>query len=329
MKKKSVLFLILILVAFFVLKHLNEGKDLVKIARGARWEYLLAAALMQIIYYYFYILLYQKALNVYKLNWRFNQLLPLVLGSIFVNLLVPLGALAGSSLFIKRAKENQVSLAKISASILLIMLADFVGLLIFLLAGFIILFAKHDIFEYELVGLAVFLVVTSSLFVLLALGSISPKTVNKLTTTVHKIVNKASHIANQRMLLPTDWSKKKTEEIVLISTTFLVNKRGTMKVLRIALGVHLSDLAALFFLFLAFGYPISPGILLAGYSIGVLFWIISPTPQGLGIVESIMPLVFVSLGVDIGVATLVTLTFRGLTIWLPALLGFISLKFWL
>jgi len=40
-----------------------------------------------------------------------------------------------------------------------------------------------------------------------------------------------------------------------------------------------------------------------------------------------MPLVFVSLGVDIGVATLTTLTFRGLTIWLPAFLGFFSLKF--
>ncbi len=59
---------------------------------------------------------------------------------------------------------------------------------------------------------------------------------------------------------------------------------------------------------------------------GILFWIVSPTPQGIGVVEGVMTLVFTSLGVPAAVSTTVTLAFRGLTFWLPLIVGFIILR---
>ena len=66
------------------------------------------------------------------------------------------------------------------------------------------------------------------------------------------------------------------------------------------------------------------GPLTAGYAIGFVFWVVSPTPQGIGVVEGVMALVYTSLGVP-APAVLAVLTFRGLTFWLPLLIGFFLL----
>ena len=51
------------------------------------------------------------------------------------------------------------------------------------------------------------------------------------------------------------------------------------------------------------------GVLVAGYAMGILFWIVSITPQGIGVVEGMMTLVFASLGVPIEHATVIALAF--------------------
>ena len=89
---------------------------------------------------------------------------------------------------------------------------------------------------------------------------------------------------------------------------------------------HLVDLTTLFVLFLAFHQKVHFGVLVAGYAMGILFWIVSITPQGIGVVEGMMTLVFASLGVPIERATVIALAFRGLTFWLPLGIGFIMLR---
>jgi len=80
--------------------------------------------------------------------------------------------------------------------------------------------------------------------------------------------------------------------------------------------------------FMAFRQPFSAGTLIAGFSIGYLFLIVSPTPSGLGFVEGVMPLTFMALGVPRTSAVLITVAYRGLTFWLPFGYGFIAFRFW-
>lgn len=61
-----------------------------------------------------------------------------------------------------------------------------------------------------------------------------------------------------------------------------------------------------------------------GYGVGVLFWIVAITPQGIGLVEGVMAIVFTSLGVPSAPATVTALAFRGLGLWLPAFIGIAS-----
>ena len=82
----------------------------------------------------------------------------------------------------------------------------------------------------------------------------------------------------------------------------------------------------LFLIFMAFEQPFSVGTLTAGFSIGVLFQIVSPTPMGIGIVEAAMTFALTSLTVPIEAASVITIVFRGFTLWLPLLYGFFALQ---
>jgi uncharacterized protein (TIRG00374 family) len=93
-----------------------------------------------------------------------------------------------------------------------------------------------------------------------------------------------------------------------------------------ALAAHAANIGTLYCLFLAFHQGISLGPLVAGFAVGTLFVNISPVPQGIGIVEGTMTLVYTSLGVPGESALVVTLAFRGLSLWLPLALGFFFLR---
>ena len=83
------------------------------------------------------------------------------------------------------------------------------------------------------------------------------------------------------------------------------------------------DMLTLYFLFIAANYPISPDKLLTGYGLPLLlgkmaFFI----PGGIGVVESTMTSLYISLGVPSSVAVVVVLSYRLISFWLPLLLGF-------
>ena len=67
-------------------------------------------------------------------------------------------------------------------------------------------------------------------------------------------------------------------------------------------------------------------ILVSGFAMGFLFLNVSPIPQGIGLVEGVMTLAFTSLGVAAEKALSVTLAYRGMTLWLPMIVGFFLLK---
>ena len=78
----------------------------------------------------------------------------------------------------------------------------------------------------------------------------------------------------------------------------------------------------LYFLFVAAGHSVTPGVLLVGYGLPQLlakFAIILP---GVGIVEGTMAVLYHSLGVPEAVNVVVILAYRVLSFWLPTLFGF-------
>jgi hypothetical protein len=88
------------------------------------------------------------------------------------------------------------------------------------------------------------------------------------------------------------------------------------------------DILTLYFIFLAAGYFVNPGILLAGYGLplflGKMAFII---PGGVGVVEGTMVALYDSLKVPNEVGVVVILGYRLISFWIPTILGFIAAAF--
>jgi uncharacterized membrane protein YbhN (UPF0104 family) len=54
--------------------------------------------------------------------------------------------------------------------------------------------------------------------------------------------------------------------------------------------------------------------------------IISPTPAGIGVVEGALTLALTSMYISLEDAAVITLSYRGITFWIPMLVGMISLR---
>jgi hypothetical protein len=87
------------------------------------------------------------------------------------------------------------------------------------------------------------------------------------------------------------------------------------------------DMLTLYLVFLASGHPVGPGTLLAGYGLPLLLGKAPLLPGGLGIIESSMAALYISLGVPGAVAVVVVLVYRLISFWLPSLLGFLLIPY--
>lgn len=83
------------------------------------------------------------------------------------------------------------------------------------------------------------------------------------------------------------------------------------------------DILTLYFLFIAAGEKINPGVLLAGYGLpqllGKMAFIL---PGGVGVVESSMAVLYSGLGVPQATTVVVVLSYRLISFWIPSLAGF-------
>ena len=91
----------------------------------------------------------------------------------------------------------------------------------------------------------------------------------------------------------------------------------------------LLDAASLWAFVAAFGYRTNPVELFAAYGIANVAGALPLTPGGLGVVDSVTPLLLIGFGVTRGVATLGVIAWRLVNFWLPIPTGaaaFVSLK---
>jgi len=87
------------------------------------------------------------------------------------------------------------------------------------------------------------------------------------------------------------------------------------------------DMLTLYFIFVAAGHAVSPGVLLAGYGLPLLLGKVSFLPGGVGIVEGMMAALYDGLGVPDPITVVVILTYRAISFWVPTLMGFLLIPY--
>ncbi len=318
--------LVVLLALYLALSQFTQLEHIWNILTRGNPLWLLLAGGVQLAWLVNTTLTYRAIYRLLGLKRSLRQLLPIVATSNFVNVVAPSGGLSGMALFIADARRNNLSPARVTIAGVLFVLAEYVSLLVVLALGLTVLFRRHNLNVATVSASAVLLMGAVALASLLFLGVYSAQTLAQVLASATRLVNALLRPILQRDYLPETraltFATEAAEGLRALATSW----REYLPPAALAL-LNKALLIAIFFLtFLAFEQPFNPGTLIAGFSIGYLFVIVSPTPSGIGFVEGAMTLTLRTLGVPLEAATVITLAYRGLTFWLPFSYGFIALR---
>ena len=326
MIRRWVLRIFVLAILLFALSRLTEFKTTIRVLRYGQWQWIVGALLLQFIAYAVRAKLYQMGLAATGIPSRFRDIIPITFASTFVNTAAPTQGAAGISLFVDDARRRGQSPARATMGALMILVADYGALCLIVLVGLIFLFIFHDLQWYEVTAAVLLYLFVGGMAIVLAFGLWQPAWLHDVLVWVQAAVNLLGGWFRYPALLAENWNAHNADEFSETARAIAARPLILTRTLAIAASAHVVDVASLYCLFLAFGQSVYPGVLIAGYAMTALFWIVSPTPNGVGIVEGLMPIIYVSLGVPAVSAIVISLAFRGLSFWLPLFIGYVLLR---
>ncbi|MCB8979564.1 MAG: flippase-like domain-containing protein [Ardenticatenaceae bacterium] len=316
-----------VLFARFV--YINRGQlvDIVAVLQRGVWYYLLVVVFLFGMAVQNQGRLYSSIYAILHLPPERKKLSAIFLVSRFMSVAAPSGGLSGAVPFIQDARRRNLAVGTVLVANLIYLIVWYSTFTLVLLIGLVHLFLVQDLQWFEVAESFILIGFTALLVAILAMAWLAP---NWLSAILHKFTRLAAHIATW-LKRPVPLTVSQTDALAneLTHTVYLIRHAGWGPALRpfaIALLNELLNLLMLFFVAMAFGVKMNLGVLVATYSIGILFFLISPTPGGLGFVEGILILVMTSLGIADESAATITLAYRGFTFWLPFILGFFALR---
>ncbi len=318
--------LIVLLAVYLVLSRFTELQQVIDTLGHGQIIWLLLALLLQFTSLVNTAFMYKSIYRLLGMPSRLIQLLPLSVTSNFINTAAPSAGVGGMAVFISDARRRGTSTVRVTIAGVLYVLFDYFGFMCVLAVGLVVLFRTHNLTGVELGATAILLLSALALAGLLALGVSSPPDFERVLIGSARIINRIVWPILRRPYL----SEERAHEFAAEAGQGLSALRTDWRHYLLPAGFSLLGklwlIGILSLTFQAFLIPFDAATIVAGFSIGFLFTIVSPTPSGIGIVEGAMTVALTSLGVALGAATVITLAYRGLTFWLPFVYGFIALR---
>jgi uncharacterized protein (TIRG00374 family) len=288
--------------------------------------YLLLAIIGVLVGYYFLNKMYLKAFHMVKIKRTGFEMLSLQLQSLAINVVVPTGGVSAAMIFAGDAKKRNESPALAINGLFITFLADYSAIALMLILVLAYLSVINSLTTTVSISATIFLLLTFGAYLLTYLAA-------KKTTWISKTMTSLANL----LIVPLFRLFKKTpnvsggvhtfvEELGSAYNSIRKDPRDLTIAILLALLHHFMRLVTLYLIFASFGAYPAYRTLLAGYAIGALFVVVSPTPNGVGFVEGAMTIVFTSLGLPTALSATVTLIYRGLEFWIPFFIGFVLLQ---
>jgi uncharacterized protein (TIRG00374 family) len=326
--RRVILALILLLALYIVISRFTEVEQIVQTLQRGNPFWIGLAVLVQLAWAVAIAFVYKYTYRLLGMEAGVSHLLPLVIASNFINIVAPSAGVGGVAIFVTDARRRGLSAPRVTLAGVLFVLFDYFAFFCVLALGLGVLFRRNNLTGVELGASAILLLVALALALLLFLGATQPVRFEQVLKSGARTVNRLVRPILRREYLSEARAHDFAVETALSLRALRTKPRDYLIPAAIALLARFLHVSILALTFLAFEVPFTVGTVIAGYSIGFLFVIVSPTPAGLGLVEGIMTLTLTSLRVPLGAATVITLAFRALTFWLPFVYGFIALR-WL
>ncbi|TAK12010.1 MAG: flippase-like domain-containing protein [Anaerolineae bacterium] len=264
-----------------------------------------------------------NALGIEESVWR---LIPLAAAASFINIVAPSVGASSVALLASEAHRRGQPVGRATIAATFYMLYDLLGFMLVLALGIIVLIRRNTLDASEIAATFTLSTVAVTLVVLMALGLKSAERLESALLRLARIANRLAAWLRRPAFVDEKRTHSFAQDMAEALLQMRSRKRNFLLPLLFSLTHRVLFIAVLVLMFLAFTTPFSAGTIIGGFSIGYLFTVVSPTPAGIGVVETLMPLGLVSLNVPLGRATVITLAYRALTFWFPLLIGFVAFQ---
>lgn len=324
--RKLLYVLILILAIIFIQTHLDELKSVVNTFSQGDWRWLLAAVGVQFLWLVNIAAALQSTYRLVGVRERLQHMIPLATAANFVNVVAPSYGLGALAVLISDGNQRGKRAAKVSTGAVLYLVYDYLGFLIVLLPGTIIL-ANKGVLDAVLITASIIASSVALITILLTLLGI--RSADKLGRAVLWLTDKANR-ALRPLLRREVIDQPQAQEFARDFAEGLQHVRRSPGRLLLPFLFALSRKAVmmtiLYLVSMAFHTPLDPFTLVAVFSTSYLFTIASVTPSGVGFVEGAMLVYLNSLQVPLATSAAISLAYRGITFWLTLIYGMIAIR---
>lgn len=310
----------------FVIVSITEIENIIAAMRKGNWLFVLLALLLQVICLLNNAYTYRTLYRLVGLEATWRNLFLLSTASTFINLIAPSGGIGGMAVFIDSAKQRNISSAKVIVIGILYAIYEYISLLCVVALGFVALIRRHDLTTSEIIAAFVLLVITIVFTLILYIGYRSTAQLGNLMFSLSTWINRLVYRFFHRDVINAENAHTLAAEIGEGVNALRGKNRHLLKPLLFALSNKALLIGVLTAIFLSLRVPFSLGTIVAGYGMAQLFFYVTPTPAGVGFVEGIFPLTLKALNVPFSKALLITLIYRGITLWFAFGVGFFSFR---
>jgi len=324
---KAVFFLASVVFIVIFLRRLGEISKLIETLAQISWYFIVAILILEALAIINRGAYYHALYDFFGIRDKLRRFILLALSSNFANLAIPSAGLSGVAVFVAEAQKHGMSKPKATFVNIFGFMLYFGVFLFVLLFGLFYLLFNHQLLEYQVITAAIMFGMVLFLILIMVAAIEEAARLKKLFKLFAAVANFFTrNIFNRGNII-------KRLDVHLVSQDVnkgieIVERKYRVLWLPIFHVVLMEsiEIMILYYLFLAFGYAIYPGVLLTVYAISVLFSVISVTPSGIGFVEAAMIVVLTSLKVPVELAAVVTLSYRLLTFWIPFVLGYFAFR---
>lgn len=256
--------------------------------------------------------LYQGLFRLLGHRFRTKSMFRLSLELNFINSVFPSGGVSGFSYLSFRLRNEKVSTAQATLVQMMRFVLIFVAFQILLSVGLMALVIGGQANDFMIL-------IASSLATLLLFGTLllayvigSKSRINTFFTFITKVINRIIQVVRPKQPETINISKARRSFTELHEHYMHIRRNlGVLKKpLLYGLGANITEIAAIYVVYLAFGHVVNPGAVILAYAVANFAGLVSVLPGGVGIYEALMTAVLAAGGVPPAVSLPVTIMYR-------------------
>ena len=325
---RKVLFVIILILGILLLFYSrSEIENIIKTLDHSDWRFWGMALIIEMIWLFNMATNYGVLYRLMGIKENHRHLFWVASAANFINVVAPSAGIGGMAVFLDDARQRKQPTGRITVVGVLFVLYDYFAFLCLLALGWWVLIRRNNLNAGEITASFIMLGLAIGLTLLMYLGYKSGTRLGLALAAMARFINRLVDPFIHRPYL----NEENAHHYALEISEGLVAIRGKRKEMIWPFLFALNNKALLLIIlaltFLTFEIPFTVGTLIAGLSVAYLFVIVSPTPAGLGFVEGALTIALSTMGMSLGSAALITLTYRAVTFWFPLAVGALAFRY--